>query len=251
MIQKIGVQLYTIRDAMKTAEDIRESFRKLKAMGIDQGQTAGCAIPYEEFGKIAEEEQFEIVGTHDNFQMMVEDFDQALANHRALHTNFMGIGGFSYKTSQEVKDFIKQANEVGEKAAKAGCKFTYHHHSHEFMRLDNGDYCMNMLVEGLDPKNTSFVLDTYWLQHGGADVRQWIAKLSGRVDILHLKDMGRGPDGPFITEIGNGNINFAGALEEAEKAGVKYYVIEQDTCPGDPFESLKQSVDYIQKNFMK
>ncbi len=251
MIDKIGVQLYTIRDSMQTAEDIRSSFQKLKAMGIDQGQTAGCAIPYEEFGKIAEEEQFEIVGTHDNFQMMVEDFDQALANHRALHTHLMGIGGFHYNTQQEVEEFIKQANAVGEKAAQAGCKFTYHHHSHEFMRLDGGNYCMNMLVEGLDPKTTSFVLDTYWLQHGGADVRQWISKLSGRIDILHLKDMGRGPDGPFITEIGNGNLNFPGIIEEAEKAGVKYYVIEQDTCPGDPFESLKQSVDYIQKNFMK
>ena len=251
MIDKIGVQLYTIRDTMKTAEDIRESFRKLKAIGIDQGQTAGCAIPYEEFGKIAEEEQFEIVGTHDDFNLMVNDFPAALAAHRALHTNLMGIGGFHYENKQQVEEFIKKANIVGEKAAENGCKFTYHHHSHEFMRFDDGDYAMHMLVEGLDPKTTSFVLDTYWLQHAGADVRQWISKLSGRIDILHLKDMGRGPEGPFITEVGNGNINFAGALEEAEKAGVKYYVIEQDICPGDPFESLKQSVDYIQKNFMK
>ena len=56
MIKKIGVQLYTIRDYMQTAEDIRASFKKLKAMGYDQGQTAGCAIPYEEYGKIAAEE---------------------------------------------------------------------------------------------------------------------------------------------------------------------------------------------------
>ena len=30
--------------------------------------------------------------------------------------------------------------------------------------------------------------------------------LAGRIDILHLKDMGRNQNGPFITEVGNGNI---------------------------------------------
>lgn len=250
MIKKIGVQLYTIRDFMTTEEDIRASFKKLKAIGIDQGQTAGCAIPYEDFGRIAREENFELVGTHDNLQMMVDDFDQAYKNHQALGTNIMGIGGFSFSTAADVAEFIPKANAIGEKIASKGGKFTYHHHSKEFIKLENGDSCMNMLMEGLNPKTTSFVVDTYWLQYGGADVRQWISKMNGRIDILHLKDMAFGSQGPFITEIGNGNLNFPGIIEEAEKAGVKYYVIEQDICPGDPFESLKQSVDYIQKNLM-
>jgi hypothetical protein len=29
---------------------------------------------------------------------------------------------------------------------------------------------MDMLVDGLDPEKISFVLDTYWVQHGGGDV---------------------------------------------------------------------------------
>ena len=48
-IEKLGLQLYTIRDTMNTAEDIRESFRKIKALGYDMAQTAGCEIPHEEF----------------------------------------------------------------------------------------------------------------------------------------------------------------------------------------------------------
>ena len=45
MIEKLGVQLYTIRNQMGSAEEIRESFRKLKKLGYDQGQTAGCQMP--------------------------------------------------------------------------------------------------------------------------------------------------------------------------------------------------------------
>lgn len=249
-IQKLGVQLYTIRNFMKTPEDVRESFRKLKALGYEQGQTAGCAIPYEEYGRIAKEENFEIVGTHDNFQMMVEDFDQSAQNHKALGTSLMGIGGFRPESIADVDDFIAKANIVGEKAAKLGGKFTYHNHSHEFIRFEDGSNTLDRLAAGLNPETTSFVLDTYWIQHGGGDVRKWIEKLSGRIDILHLKDMGRNQDGPFITEIGQGNLYWEGILEAAEKAGVRYYVVEQDHCPGDPFESLKISSEYIHKHFM-
>ena len=69
-MEKLGVQLFTIRDYMQDEENIRNSFKRLKAIGIDQVQTAGCAIPYEDFGRIAKEEEIEIVGTHDNFTAM-------------------------------------------------------------------------------------------------------------------------------------------------------------------------------------
>lgn len=251
MIQKLGVQLYTIRDFMNTAEEVRESFKKLKSLGYDQAQTAGCKIPYDEFGKIAEEEGIEIVGTHDNFEMMCTDFEQSLRNHELLHTKNLGIGGFFGKTIDEVKEFIDKANKVGEKAAKHGMKFTYHNHHHEFIRHpENGKTTMDMLVEELNPNTTSFVLDTHWVQRGGGDVRHWIEKLSGRIDILHLKDFAYTSDGPIYTEIGNGNLYWGGIFEEAEKSGVSYYVVEQDSCPGDPFDSLQISSDFIHKHFM-
>ena len=251
MIEKLGLQLYTIRNQMGSAEEIRESFRKLKKLGYDQGQTAGCQIPYAEFGQIAREEGIEIVGTHDDFDMMVNDFDKAWENHQALGTKIMGIGGLFCKTPEELRDFIEKANAVGAKAHALGGKFTYHNHSHEFIRWDGGVRAIDMLVGELDPETTSFVLDTYWVQHGGGDVRNWIKKLSGRIDILHLKDMGRDDKGPYITEIGNGNLYWEGILDEAAQAGVKYYVVEQDSCPGDPFESLRRSSDYIHAHFMK
>lgn len=130
-------------------------------------------------------------------------------------------------------------------------KFTYHNHSHEFIRLENGKTAMEMLMEGLDSKNTTFVLDTYWVQHGGGDPRQWIEKLAGRIDILHLKDMRRikaDHDVQQITEIGSGNMNWDGIIKSAEKSGVKYYVVEQDAnWNPNCFAAIKKSADYLKK----
>lgn len=247
MLTKIGVQLYTIRDFMNNEDDIRASFKKLKAMGYDEAQTAGCAVPYELFGQIAREEGIAIVGTHDNFDMMANEPEKAMAAHRALGTTNMGIGGRHYSSAADCENFIETANRIANYVNPYGFKFTYHNHSHEYMLVEDGKTYMDMLVEGLDPTKTSFVLDTYWVQHGGRDVRHWIEKLAGRIDLLHLKDMGRDGNGPFITEIGHGGIWWEGVLDTAVNTGVKHFIVEQDIWPGDPFESLKYSRDYLDK----
>jgi len=249
MFHKFGMQLYTVRNTMKTETDIRESFRKLKAMGYDQAQTAGCAIPYADFGRIAREEGIEIVGTHDNYGLMLDDPETAMENHRLLGTVNMGVGGMphdAFASLEGLKTHIANMQKITETVAPHGFKFTYHNHSYEFKKF-GGKTILEILMEELDPKNTSFVFDTYWAQHGGADVRMWMEKLAGRIDILHLKDMAVEGNNPYITEIGNGNLHWESILRTAEDIGVKYCIVEQDTWPGDPFDSAAQSAAYLKK----
>lgn len=248
-LEKVGVQLYTIRSFMNNEESIKTSFEKLKKMGYDEVQTAGCAVPFDVFGKLAKEAGLTVVGTHDDFGMMCKDPAKAMKLHDDLGTKLMGIGGFGSDNLDGYLDFIEKANKLCEVIGPKGYKFTYHHHSHEFVKF-NGKRVIDYLIEGLNKDYASFVMDTYWIQNAGGDVREWLNKLAGRIDVLHLKDMGYNDNGSFITEIGNGNIYWAGVIEEAIKTGVKTFVVEQDTCPGDPFDSLQQSIDYLRANFM-
>lgn len=252
MIDKLGVQLFTIRDCMKDLDSLKASFEKLSRLGYTNAQTAGIPVPVKDFAQAAKDSGIEICGTHYSFEEIRDTPDKAMEAHKILGTTNMGVGGMPgeyERTEAGVKRFIEDANKIGQYISKYGFKFTYHNHSFEFRRAGDKTI-MELLFEGLDPKTTSFVMDTYWVQHGGGDVCAWIKKLSGRIDILHLKDMGMA-DTQFITEIGQGNINFDGAIAAAEETGVKYYVVEQDTCPGDPFDSLRISADYIRKRYMK
>ena len=202
-----------------------------------------------QFGQIAREEGIEIIGTHEGFgQVYDPPVEEVVANHRALGTTNVGIGAYYFKTEDEIHSFCEKANELGARLKPFGMKFTYHNHSFEFRRWEkSGKTAMDILAEELDPETVSFVLDTYWVQHGGGDVRAWIERLAGRIDILHLKDMGVNEDGPFITECGHGNINFDGIIPLAESVGVKHFCVEQDTWPGDPFESVAYSAQYLKK----
>lgn len=264
MIQKLGVQAFTFRQAYSAEDasekDLAAAFQTVKSLGYDEIQTAGFGVVgIEAYARLAHEAGLEIVGTHYDYDEMLHDTDEAMRKHtEILHTHIMGIGGMpgpARESKQALFRFIDDFNRIGDAIRPYGFKLTYHNHHFEFVRLDDGKTIMDYLYEGLNPETISFCLDTHWVQRGGGNPTTWVEKLAGRIDILHLKDMAviNGENGvtPLITEIGNGNIDFDSVIAAAEKGGVRYYCVEQDTCPGDPMDSLKISADYLKKRYMK
>lgn len=257
MFKKLGLQLFTVRDYMTDEKSIGETFEKLVKMGYTEGQTAGDNIEIPGFADLAKKNGMTIVGTHYSFDKIVNNPKETMALHDALGTKNVGVGGMpgdARRDYDSLMKFIETFNKTAEDYAKEGFKLTYHNHSFEFTKINGQKTMMDYLYEELDPKNTSFVLDTCWVAHGGADVRHWLTKLAGRIDILHLKEIEayydeKGAVTQGYTHIGNGNIWWDGVLETAEKIGVKHYVVEQDNrwIDGDPFKSLEASREYLAK----
>ena len=253
MITKLGAQLYTIRQSLTNEAAVAAAFAKLKALGYDEIQTAGfCGLPVKTFARLAADAGLTVCGTLCDFDAMIADVDKTLEEHVLLGTKNIGVSimpAHYRDTEAHVDDFIDKAMRFAEAIGKHGCRFTYHNHDFEFRKFGE-KRVIDRMVERFDPACTSFVLDTYWVQHAGGDVIDWMKKLAGRIDILHMKDMAMA-DKPYFTEIGNGNLNFDGIVRTAAEIGVKHYVVEQDTCPGDPFDSLASSRAYIGEHYMK
>lgn len=257
MIKKLGLQLYTIRDFMKDEASIDESFSRLAEIGYTEAQTAGCPIAPERFAELAKKHGLDIVGTHYDWNEILNNYDETVRIHRLWNTTNIGIGGMpgdARKDYDILMKFIEDFNRAAALYAKDGFKLTYHNHSFEFTKIHGDKTIMDLLVENLDEKNTSFVLDTCWVAHGGGDVRHWLEKLAGRIDILHVKDLvvyynAEGKLTHTMTEIGAGSLWWDGIIETAERTGVKYYNVEQDShfATGDPFASVKQSRDFLAK----
>lgn len=259
-MKEIGLQLYSIRDWFKYEEHIEAAFKRIAKMGYTQAQTAGLLpIPVEKFAQYAKNAGIEFVGTHYDWDEICNNFEETIRVHEVLGTTNIGLGSMpkeARQSKEELFAFIDKTNKMAAKYAARGYKFTYHNHSFEFKKID-GKTIMDYLIEGFDKDNVSFVLDTYWVQHGGADIRRLIERLAGRVDILHLKDMGACQGGehgnnPYITDIGSGNIDFVDIVDTAEKAGVKYFVVEQDgNYEVDSMTSVQKSIEYLKENVVK
>ena len=257
MFEKLGIQLFTVRNYMTDEAGVKYTFDRLAEIGYKEIQTAGdFPCPVEKFAEHAKNAGLTCVGTHYGFPQDINNIEDYVALHKTLVTTTAGVGGGVYgKTKASVMAYIDKVITLAEKLSQHGMKFSYHHHSHEFAKIPGGDRIIDYMVDGFDKNNVSFVLDTYWLNHAGVDVCQWIEKLAGRVDILHLKDCAitLGANDGHITMCGDGNINFASVIKTAEATGVKHLCVEQDTWPSG-FDSLnycaKQSFDYLSQ-FLK
>ena len=257
MIKNLGLQLYTVRDHLQDEASIDATFARLAQMGYLEGQTAGLNVELPCFAALAKKHGIKIVGTHYTFEKIVAAPAETMALHERLGTKNIGIGGMPNEPRKDydaLMRFIESFNAAAALYAKEGYKLTYHNHSFEFVKIRDNKTIMDYLYEQLDPQNVSFVFDTCWVAHGGADIRVWMETLAGRIDILHLKDIkpfydDNGNLSHTYTEIGNGNIAWDEVLAVAERIGVKHYVVEQDSrwIDGDPFKSIAVSREFLAK----
>ena len=94
----------------------------------------------------------------------------------------------------------------------------------------------------------SFELDAYWVQYGGMNPERLVQNLGNKLVSLNLKDFGVSSKHgvvPFMTEVGQGNLDFRTLIAEAERGGCQWFIVEQDITPGAPFDSLELSFKYV------
>jgi sugar phosphate isomerase/epimerase len=242
----IAAQLYTVREFTKTPADVAETFKKVSAIGYKVVQISAFGpIDPQEVKTMLDGEGLTCCITHIDYDRLTDDLPAVIDQHKLWECKHVAVGSMPGPYVENgvdgIKKFAEQANEIGRKLHETGLTFSYHNHSFEFVRV--GDKTMmDILFEETDPRYVQAELDTYWVQHGGADVIQWINKMKNRMPVIHVKDMAiEPPRTQVMAEVGEGNLNWPGILEACKEAGVEYYAVEQDICPGDPFDSLEIS----------
>jgi len=254
-ISQVAAQLYTVREFNKTAKDLAETARKIRAIGYQAVQISGIGpIAYEEVRKIMEAEGLVICATHERGDMIRKNPEEVIERLKTIgttHTAFPHPGDLDFSDPKAVQSLIADLSHAGAVLKKEGLTLSYHNHAVEFVHFD-GQPLLEVFRREIPSENLSFELDTYWVQYGGGNPVEWCERLAGRVPCLHLKDYGYSATEhkPMFSEIGKGNLDFPAIIAAAEKSGCQWYIVEQDICPGDPFDSLKISFDYIQSKLV-
>ena len=152
--------------------------------------------------------------------------------------------------------FAHWMNAVGERAAYAGLTLGYHNHAFEFRPMESTPVVsvFDVLVNEFDPQFVGFELDVFWTEMAGLDPVEMLRRLSGRVPLMHLKDMDvraarefdeRKVSESAFAEVGSGTLDVPAILDAARDAGVRHIFVEQDHTPGDPLVSLRRSHEYL------
>jgi len=130
----------------------------------------------------------------------------------------------------------------------AGLRVHYHVHGYEF--ADGGALFDNLLAR-LDPACVDVELDTFWVAYAGADPAALLHRHGRRIALLHLKDIAPGAGAgrrPLDLQadnaaLGTGRLDLPAILRAARAAGVRWYIIEDETSDG--LERLAGAVGHL------
>lgn len=248
-LSQVAAQMYTLRDFLKTPQDIHASLKKVREIGYGAVQLSGLGpIDDDELAGMLNDTGLVCCATHAPGDKILNE-PQAVAGQldkfHCSHVAYPYPGGINMSKLKDVKEFAERLEAAGKALHEAGKVLSYHNHAIEFRRISNKPI-LEIIMRRTDPKYLQAELDTYWVQYGGGDPVEWCRKMKGRLPCIHMKDFAVNTENqPVYAEVGNGNLNWKKIVKQAEKSGCQWFIVEQDTCPGDPFDSLKKSFDYI------
>lgn len=256
--KSIGIQLWTIRDAM--AADPVGSLKKLASMGYDDVEIAGYKngmyynMKPKAFKKVLDDLGLELRSGHASLGFydkesdgtLLKNFEKYVEDAATIGQKYIVLAWIpkDYRTLDGYKKLIDLLNKNGELAKKYDVQMAYHNHDFEFHEID-GKIPYDMMLKETERDLVDFELDLYWIRKGGKDYKDYFEKHSGRFPLWHVKDMENSEEA-FFTEVGNGVIDFPEIFKCRKKSGMKYFYVEQDDCRNyKPLKSAEISIDYV------
>ena len=247
MSQPICVQLYTVRDAMTA--DWRGTLNRVAQIGYAGVELVYTdQIPASEIKAELTANNLLASGAHVGIDFLRGDLDKVISDLKLLGARYVicpWMAPSQRGGAEDWRAFMHEFEVIGQRCHAAGMQFLYHHH--DFELADLGD--TNALTILLDESAQGLInaeIDIYWLAFAGMNPVDVIAKYSGRIPCLHLKDMAA--ESRTFAEVGHGTLDIPAILTAADNAGVEWLIVEQDVCPADPFDSITKSYNWLKNH---
>lgn len=256
-IDKIAVQLYTVRDLMK--DDFEGTIAKVAQIGYKEVEFAGYfGRTPQQVRAVIDKNGLTAPSTHVQYDELDEKFPKVIEDSKTIGLEYI-VCPWIPEELRKSPDIWKQAsdkfNKCGEQTKKAGIQFGYHNHWFEFLPV-NGKLPYDQLLADCDPNLVKMELDLCWITAGGSDPVKYFEKYPGRFPLVHVKDIKKvpkvtqagsqdfGSSLKDITEVGSGMIDWKRIFAHSQQAGIKHYIVEHDN-PKQPLESIKTSYEYL------
>ncbi|MBQ8416288.1 MAG: sugar phosphate isomerase/epimerase [Clostridia bacterium] len=248
---KLGAQLYSVADRVKTPEDLRNTLTQLKAQGYVNAQFSGVPdMGAQVWADISKETGMPIACTHMPYDRIVNDTDALIAEHKIYGCSVIGLGGMPNEcrgTLAGLEKFLKEMEEPVKKINAAGMRFSYHNHWFEFGKFSDAEGCAYDVMLERCP-DWLFLIDVAWAQFGKQSAADYIRKIgASRIQNVHFKDYTNPDNWDSLVPCGQGLVPFPEIIEACREMGVENVLVEQDTAPktGDSIGQMAQSAAYL------
>jgi len=265
-IQRLGLQLYTVRDAMHS--DPAGTLKKLSEAGFKHLEHAGYSdrkfYGYEvkAFKKLLSDNDLNMSSGHvtllqKHWDASKKDFTDewkyAVSDAVEIGQRYIispGLDDDLKKNEDAFKGFMEVFNKCGTLCQSVGIQFGYHNHDFEFTTMFGDSRIYDVMLKNTDPLLVAQQLDIGNMYPTGAMPIDYITKYPGRFELMHVKDQIKKPDGKYEnTILGKGILPLKDILKAARKVGgTSQFIIEQEEYQGmDPVACSKLDLQAMNK----
>ena len=250
---QIGLQLYSLRAQLQS--DTPGALDKVKAFGVENVELAGTyQLTPEQFRQQLDARGLKAISGHFPYERLRDDVEGVARDAKILGLQYVGCAWIPHSDPFDESTCRAAAavfNQAGEALAKHGLKFFYHPHGYEFQPFQDGTL-FDLLMHETNPKFVNFQMDVFWIVHPGQDPVKLLQKYGSRWQLMHLKGMRDSTPTGLLTgssnvtndvAVGQGKIDYVPVLRAAKKAGIKYYIIEDESPSSE--QQIPQSLAYL------
>jgi len=260
---RIGVQLYSVRDLMKA--DFSGTIAKIAAIGFKEVEFAGLFDQSpKDVRALLDKNGLTAPASHVDYATIENKWPETLESARILDQQFLicpWIGEAERKEPDVWKKAADLFNRAGAASQKAGIQFAYHQHGFEFVPSEalGGKLPYDFLLDNTDPTLVKMEMDICWTVAAEQDPVGYFNRYPGRFPLVHVKDWLKdgtqskayagalGPGTKFtgqMANVGSGSIDWKRIFGQADKAGIKHYIVEHDN-PKSALDDLGASYAYL------
>lgn len=268
---QLSIQLYTVNDQL--VADLDGTLARLAAMGIRQveayafvDRADALAEAFGRHGLEARTGHAPLASDEIRFGdrvIPVPSHDDVFAAATTLGLEYV-IDPFvpieRWLDAAAIADTAARLNAAAKAAAAHGLKVGYHNHAQEFAAEVDGVNGYEYFASLLDD-DVALEVDLFWAATAQVDVAALLRRLGDRVKALHVKDGVIG-ENPFVVgssgldkttldqrSAGQGELPLLDYLAAAPSC--EFAVIEFDHFPGDIFDGVQGSVEFLTSNGVK
>jgi len=249
-LDKFGIQLWTVKNALgKDPQGVlkqlsEDGYKQIESFEGSKGIFWGMSNT--DFKKYMDDLGMTIISSHCNIN---KDFEKKAGDAAAIGMKYLlcpAIG--APKTMDDAKKITDQFNQCGEICKKAGIRFGYHNHDHDFKMVDNQP-ALDIYMANTDPALVDYEMDIYWVVTANQEPEAWLKKYKNRFRLCHIKDRIKNTtekDASCI--LGEGSIDYSKIIKTAKDNGMQYYIVEQERYDNTTeMDCAKADAAYLKK----
>lgn len=243
-----GIQVSSLKPLLMTAEQVRDAFFKMKALGCKtvQLQWIDPSVPVEVIAQALKENNITSVSVQDFYDVVLKNPDYYTRLNAVTGGTWLCVSRIPerLKSPEGLDAYIAELRAMQTALTPLGQKLCFHPVSGDFAAIP-GRNAVEYLLEHMP--ELEICLDLYHLNRNCTDMPGFIRRYGSRICMVHFKDA----VGDILVPAGQGDTNWNGVVEACLEAGVPYAFVEQERWNRDPYDCLKEAMDWLNQEIHK